>query len=176
MKIDTQLPSSKLTKSMDAHFLSAHKENLTRIQPCELTFFVRLSTWLAGKCMGRSQKRVTECELRLYLYCTENMKLLLLLLLQLQPVKYFRERIHIVSNTVHVISNSVVQEMWGLSFNKAFTFRCSEHKCFYFWKKMTLKLRLLIIQEIFPKVRGLRHTTCCVCNKELIRCEETANR
>ena len=53
--------------------------------------------------------RVTECGLRLYLYCTENMKLLLLLLLQLQLVKYFRERIHTVSNIVHVISNSVAQ-------------------------------------------------------------------
>jgi hypothetical protein len=40
MKTDTQLPSSKLTKSMDAHFLSVHKENLTRIQPCELTFLL----------------------------------------------------------------------------------------------------------------------------------------
>jgi len=60
--------------------------------------------------MGRSQMRLTQCELRLYLYCTENMKLLqMLLLLQLQLVKYFRERIHTVSNIVHVISNSVVQ-------------------------------------------------------------------
>jgi hypothetical protein len=40
MKIDTQLPSSKLTKSRDAHFLLAHKENLTQIQPCELTFLL----------------------------------------------------------------------------------------------------------------------------------------
>jgi len=44
MKIDTQFPSSKLTKSMAAHFLSAHTENLTKIQPCELMFSVRLST------------------------------------------------------------------------------------------------------------------------------------
>jgi len=55
---------------------------------------------------------VTECELRLYLYSRENKKLLLLLLLlQLQLVKYFRERIHTVSNIVHVISNSIVQEL-----------------------------------------------------------------
>jgi hypothetical protein len=30
-------------------------------------------------------------------------------LLQLQLVKYFREKIHTVSNIVHVISNSVAQ-------------------------------------------------------------------
>ena len=148
MKTDTKFPSSKLTKSMDAHFLSAHTENLTWIQPCELTFSVRLSTWFAGKSMGRSQMRLTQCELRLYLYCTENMELLLLLLLllQLQLIKYFRESIHTVGNMVHVISNSVVQGLWGSSFNKPFTFRCSEHKYFYFWKKiMRLKLSLLII-------------------------------
>jgi len=129
---------------MHAHFLSARTENLTWTQPCELTLSTRLSTWSGGKSMGRSQMRVTECKLRMYLYCTENMKLLLLLLLQL--VKYFRERIHTVSNIVHVINNSVVQGLWGLSFNKTFTFRCSEYKCFYFWKKvMRLKWSLLII-------------------------------
>lgn len=148
MKIVTQLPSSKLTKSMDAHLLSAHTENLTWIQPCELTFFVRFSTWSAGKSTSRSQKRVTECELRLYLYSTENKKLLLLLLLlQLQLVKYFRERIHTVSNIVHVISNSIVQELRGSSFKtKHFLSDAQNTSAFTFGKKLTrLKLSLLII-------------------------------